>query len=123
MVALSITLKRAYLPPSAGDGVRILVERLWPRGLTKEKAGIDHWVKDVAPSPDLRKWFGHVPGRWPEFQERYRAELRANGDAVEALTALCAGNRVTFVYAAKDEDRNGAVVLQEFLMVQDQQGK
>ena len=118
MASSTITLKRVYLAPSPDDGTRVLVERLWPRGLTKEKAAIDHWVKDVAPTPELRKWFGHVPDLWDEFQRRYRAELAANGDAVEALEVLCAGKRVTFVFAAKDEDRNGAVVLRDFLLEQ-----
>ena len=116
MSALTIKLKRAYLAPAPDDGVRILVERLWPRGLTKEKAAIDHWVKDIAPSPDLRKWYGHVPDRWDEFQKRYRAELDANGEKLNMLIALCTGRTVTFVYAAKDEDRNSAVLLREYLM-------
>lgn len=116
MPSLHITLKRAYLPPSEDDGMRILVERLWPRGLTREKAAIDHWPKDIAPSPDLRKWYGHVPERWAEFQRRYRAELQANEAAVADLENFCAKRSVTFVFAARDEDRNGAVVLRDYLM-------
>jgi len=76
-----IRLKRAYDTPHRDDGVRILVERLWPRGVSREKAALDHWTKDIAPSPALRKWYGHIPDKWPEFQERYRAELAANGEA------------------------------------------
>ncbi len=113
---LNITLKRVYLPASAADGTRILVERLWPRGLTKDKAAIDHWVKDIAPTPELRKWYGHDPDRWAEFQRLYREELAENSAAVETLEDLCASKRVTFVFAAKDEARNSAVVLREFLM-------
>lgn len=111
-----IKLKRAYEVPSSDNGPRILVERLWPRGLTKAKAAIDHWVKDVAPTPRLRTWFGHRAERWPAFRRRYRAELMANGVAVEALRELCAQQPVTFVFAARDVERNGAVVLREFLM-------
>jgi uncharacterized protein YeaO (DUF488 family) len=116
MSDLNITLKRAYQPPAPEDGVRILVERLWPRGLTKEQAAIDHWVKDIAPTPALRKWYGHVPERWDEFQRRYRKELAENRAAVESLEDLCAGNRVTFVYAAKDEARNSAIVLRLYMI-------
>ena len=115
MPSLTIDLKRAYESPSDGDGLRILVERLWPRGLTKARAAIDHWAKDVAPSPDLRAWYGHRPERWPEFCRRYREELARNPAAVDGLRSLCAGRRVTFVFAAKDETRNSAVLLKEFL--------
>ena len=116
MSALKISLKRAYLQPVDEDGQRILVERLWPRGLTKDKAAIDHWVKNIAPTPELRKWYGHEPDRWPEFQRRYRDELGANSDEVLALESLCANGQVAFIFAAKDEGRNSAVVLREFLM-------
>ena len=111
----SIALKRAYERPDPGDGTRILVERLWPRGLTKEKAAIDHWAKEIAPSPALRRWYGHRPELWPEFQQRYRAELDANPEAVARLRALCAAGPVTFVYAARDEARNSATVLKAYL--------
>ena len=113
--ALRIALKRAYEAPAKGDGLRILVERLWPRGLAKTEAAIDHWTKEVAPSPELRRWYGHRPERWPEFRRRYQAELRANDAAVEKLRALAAGRPVTFVFAARDEARNGAVVLKDYL--------
>jgi uncharacterized protein YeaO (DUF488 family) len=116
MPSLEIELKRAYEAPSGHDGLRILVERLWPRGLTKAEAAIDHWMKDLAPSSELRTWFGHRPDRWPEFRRRYRAELLSNHAAVDSLRALCAGQQVTFVFAAKDVDRNSAVVLKEFLV-------
>lgn len=111
-----IGLKRAYDPPAKDDGLRILVERLWPRGLTRERARIDHWCKEVAPSPELRKWFGHEPSRWPEFQQRYRTELRANAAEVARLKEICAGRRVTFVFAARDEKMNSALLLRDYLM-------
>lgn len=111
----TINLKRAYDEAAAADGTRILVERLWPRGVTKERAAIDHWVKDVAPSPELRRWYDHQPERWPEFQKRYQAELDANGEAVASLNELCANGPVTFVFAARDTARNGAVALKDYL--------
>ena len=111
-----ILLKRAYDPPHPDDGVRILVERLWPRGVSREAAALDHWVKDVAPSPELRKWYGHAPDKWPEFQERYRDELDGNTDAVAELRSICASGTVTFVFAAKDEIRNSATVLRAYLI-------
>ncbi|HNR75977.1 MAG TPA: DUF488 family protein [Parvularculaceae bacterium] len=112
---MKIMLKRAYEAPSRSDGLRILVERLWPRGLTKEAAKIDQWMKEISPSPDLRKWYGHDPEKWPEFQRRYRVELKENKAAFNALKDLCASGAVTFVYAAKDEERNSAVVLRDAL--------
>ncbi|MEE8352018.1 MAG: DUF488 family protein [Rhodospirillales bacterium] len=115
MPSTQIRLKRVYEPASADDGVRILVERLWPRGLTKTNAAIDHWVKDVAPTSDLRTWFGHRPARWKEFRKRYRLELNENRSAVSSLRELCSGQRVTFIFAAKDVFQNGAVVLKEYL--------
>ena len=119
MSAVNISLKRAYLTAAPEDGLRILVERLWPRGLTKDKAAIDHWLKDIAPTPELRKWYGHEPERWPEFQTRYRAELAENGAEIDALLALCEKTQATFVFAAKDEARNSAVVLREYLSERD----
>ena len=112
---MKIALKRAYLPPQPSDGLRILVERLWPRGVRKEDAKIDHWAKGVSPSPDLRRWFNHDVEKWPEFQARYRAELMSNTEEVDALAALIDAKRTTFVYAAKDEVRNSAVLLKRFL--------
>jgi uncharacterized protein YeaO (DUF488 family) len=113
---MAILLKRAYEKPSPDDGLRILVERLWPRGVTKEALQLDLWMKDIAPSPDLRKWYSHDPEKWTEFQERYRAELRGNAEAVKALKGLLEANeKVTFVFAAHDEQRNSAAVLKTYL--------
>ena len=108
-------MKRAYEKPAPDDGLRILVERLWPRGLTKDRAAIDLWMKEVAPSPELRKWYGHDAAKWAEFQKRYRAELGQNKDLVEELREKCRSGIVTFVYAARDEERNSALILKEFL--------
>ena len=111
-----IRLKRAYDPPSPDDGVRILVDRLWPRGLARDAAKVDHWLKEVAPSAELRRWFGHDPDRWPEFRKRYRAELARNAAAVAALRELMKGARpATLLFAAKDAAHNNAVALKEFL--------
>ncbi len=116
MPSLQIKLKRAYEIPSGDDGLRILVERLWPRGLSKADAAIDHWMKDVAPTPQLRTWFGHRAERWEEFRRRYRAELMENGATINELMNLCAGRQVTFVFAARDVRQNSAVVLRGFLL-------
>jgi uncharacterized protein YeaO (DUF488 family) len=110
-----IALKRAYEPAAKGDGRRVLVERLWPRGVSRAKLRLDEWAKDVAPSPELRRWFGHEPAKWPEFRRRYFAELRAIAPAWQPLLAAARGGRVTFIYAARDEARNGAVALKAFL--------
>ena len=111
----SIRLKRAYEMPDNEDGVRVLVERLWPRGISKEMAALDHWAKNIAPSPELRKWYGHYPDKWPEFRERYRAEMDRNSGELDELRALCSAGTVTFVFAAKDKERNSAVVLRDYL--------
>jgi uncharacterized protein YeaO (DUF488 family) len=113
---LPIKLKRIYEAPCEDDGPRILVERLWPRGVSKAAAAVDHWAKDLAPTPALRIWFGHRPERWEEFRRRYALELKANYVAVEVLRTRCAKAPATFVFAAKDVDRNGAVVLREYLL-------
>jgi uncharacterized protein YeaO (DUF488 family) len=110
-----IQLKRVYETPSREDGLRVLVDRLWPRGLTRERAAVDLWPKDVAPTPELRKWFGHDPARWEQFQERYRRELRGRKDAVRVLKEKAKEGTVTLVYAARDEDHNGALALIRFL--------
>ncbi len=110
-----IQLKRVYEKPARGDGLRVLVERLWPRGLSKERAAVDLWLKDVAPSPELRKWFGHDPDRWVEFQKRYARELRENKEAVGLLKEKARKGTVTLVYAARDEEHNGALALKRFL--------
>jgi uncharacterized protein YeaO (DUF488 family) len=110
----TMSVKRVYEEPSARDGMRILVDRLWPRGLTKEKAAIDLWLKDVAPSPALRTWFGHREDRFEAFAERYRHELERNA-AVAELRAVAAKRKVTLVYGARDESINHAVVLEAWL--------
>ena len=112
---MNIKLKRVYEPANEADGKRILVERLWPRGLTKEKAQVDLWMKDVAPSTALRKWFDHDPAKWTEFQKRYRAELEDNSEQVAQLTEAIGKRKTTLVYGAKDEEHNAAIVLLEFL--------
>lgn len=111
-----VRLKRAYEPPSAGDGTRILVDRLWPRGVSKADARLDGWMKDVAPSTELRKWFGHDPAKWGEFRRRYRDELAGHADDIERLRALAAKGALTLVYSAHDEAHNDAVVLREVLL-------
>jgi uncharacterized protein YeaO (DUF488 family) len=113
--AVRISLKRAYEPPARADGCRILVERLWPRGLTKQKAKIDLWAKDAAPSTELRRWFGHDPERWAEFKRRYFEELGAWEDAVEPIRARVRAGRVTFVFASREPRFNNAVALKEYL--------
>ena len=110
-----IKLKRAYEAVSEDDGLRILVERLWPRGVSKQKAGIDLWLKALAPSTELRQWYGHDPARWPQFRKRYWAELKEQGDLLALLKHVTEERTVTFVYAASDEERNSAVALKEFL--------
>jgi uncharacterized protein YeaO (DUF488 family) len=110
-----ITLKRAYEPASKGDGLRILVERLWPRGVTKQRARIDWWLKAFAPRPELRQWYSHDPDRWPHFRKLYWAELDAQGDMLALLKYVAKNESVTFVYAARDGERNGAAVLKEFV--------
>jgi uncharacterized protein YeaO (DUF488 family) len=114
--ARRIRLKRAYLPATAADGTRILVDRLWPRGVRKSAAAIDLWIKDVAPSTALRKWFAHDPERWPGFRRRYAAELRDHRDELAELRALARRKRVTLIFAAHDERHNHAVVLRRALL-------
>jgi uncharacterized protein YeaO (DUF488 family) len=111
------SLKRVYDPPEPGDGTRVLVDRLWPRGLTKEKAAVDLWAKDVAPSHELRRWFGHRPERWDEFRTRYGEELRTPEarEEMRALRALAREGPVTLLYGAKDEELNNAVALRDAL--------
>jgi uncharacterized protein YeaO (DUF488 family) len=110
-----IQLKRVYEAPSATDGLRVLVDRLWPRGLTKERAAVDLWLKDLAPSTELRKWFGHDPTKWKQFQQRYRKELRAGNDAIGLLREKCEQGTITLLYGAKDKEHNEALVLQTLL--------
>ncbi len=112
-----VRLKRVYDPPSPEDGFRVLVDRLWPRGLKRDTAKIDLWFKDAAPSAELRRWFGHDPRRWAEFQERYRAELAANSPAVATLRDLIKGGRpLTLLFAANDAEHNNAVVLRDLVV-------
>src|SRR5271156_3353901 len=113
--SLDVRLKRAYLPPSSEDGARVLVDRLWPRGLRKSDAGIDRWLKEAAPSTELRRWFGHDPSRWDEFRCRYKAELSRNAEILNGLRAIAQKGRLTLVYAARDELHNEAVVLRDVL--------
>jgi uncharacterized protein YeaO (DUF488 family) len=108
-----IELKRAYEAASRDDGLRILVERLWPRGVTKRKAKIDVWLKELAPSAELREWYRHDPARWPRFCQRYVAELKARPGILALLRHVTEEKRVTFVYAASDEERNSAVILKD----------
>ncbi len=110
-----IHLKRVYEPVSDQDGLRVLVERLWPRGISKAKARIDMWTKDLAPSEGLRKWYGHVPVRWPVFRDLYRAELDRNREAVAALRRKLRGRKATFVFASREREQNSAAVLREYL--------
>jgi uncharacterized protein YeaO (DUF488 family) len=110
-----IQIKRAYERPNRDDGLRILVERLWPRGLTKARLAVELWLKDVAPSARLRKWFAHDPAKWNEFERRYWKELQGNKEAVEFLRRKARRGRVTLVYAARDEQHNGALALREYL--------
>jgi uncharacterized protein YeaO (DUF488 family) len=110
-----IRLKRVYEAPSPDDGLRVLVERLWPRGLSKERAAVDVWLKDIGPSPELRRWFGHDPAKWEEFRGRYWAELERNQDAVAELRRKIREGTVTLVYAARDEQHNGALALWKYL--------
>ena len=112
---MNLKLKRVYEEPAPSDGTRILVDRLWPRGLTKEKAHVDLWLKDIAPSTELRKWFGHDPTRWPEFRTRYHAELKHNPEQMAELKKAVAKGTSTLIYGARDEEHNEAVVLYELL--------
>ena len=110
-----VKLKRAYDKPSDKDGYRILVDRIWPRGASKEKLKIDDWAKDVAPSTELRKWFGHDPDKWDEFKKRYFRELKKKKEIVDRIRAQMKHHFVTFVFSAKDEKFNNAVALKEYL--------
>jgi uncharacterized protein YeaO (DUF488 family) len=112
---MKIKLKRAYDEAKKEDGKRILVDRLWPRGLTKAEAQVNLWLKDIAPSTTLRKWFGHQPSKWEEFKKRYSAELERNTEEVALLERELSAGTVTLVYGAKDQEHNGAVLLKEFL--------
>ena len=110
-----LSIKRVYLPPDDGDGQRILVDGLWPRGISKRDAAVDVWLKEIAPSAKLRRWFGHDPAKWDEFRKRYRAELTDNEHAVAQLRELANEGRTTLVYGAHDEIHNQARVLLELM--------
>jgi uncharacterized protein YeaO (DUF488 family) len=112
-----IILKRAYEPPSKEDGVRVLVDRLWPRGISKQSAAIDEWIKEIAPTTQLRQWFGHDPKRWPEFERRYSLELATHEQVLQKLRAHAKHGRLTLIYSAHDELHNDAVVLRNVLLL------
>lgn len=113
---MDVRIKRAYEPAAADDGYRILIDRIWPRGVSKDAARIDEWARDAAPSTALRQWFGHDPARWREFRQRYRKELAAHAERVDGWRERAAKGRVTVVYGARDEAHNNAVVLRELLL-------
>lgn len=110
-----VRLKRAYDPAEPGDGYRVLVDRLWPRGVSKERARLDEWARELAPSTELRTWFGHDPERFAEFERRYRAELAAHDEKLDELRRRAREGTLTLVYGARDEEHNDAVVLAELL--------
>lgn len=112
---MSIAIKRVYEDAAKSDGTRILIDRLWPRGVSKDKAALDGWCKEVAVSDDLRKWFGHDPAKWKEFQRRFAAELDANEAAWKPLLALARKGKLTLLFSARDEAHNNAVVLKAYL--------
>ncbi len=112
---MAIILKRAYDAPASGDGFRVLVDRLWPRGVSKEDAALDRWMKEVAPSDNLRRWFDHDPEKWDEFRRRYRDELKGRDEEVAFLKEKSEEGTLTLVYAAKDTEHNNAVVLKDYL--------
>ncbi len=114
--ASHLQIKRAYAPPEPGDGTRVLVDRLWPRGVKKADAAVDHWLKEIAPSKALREWFAHDPARWDEFRERYAKELDDRPELLTQLRELARAGTVTLVYAAHDEAHNNAVALRERLL-------
>ena len=112
----NIKLKRAYEQPEAADGIRVLIDRLWPRGVKRGDAAIDQWMKELSPSTELRNWFGHDPARWDEFRERYAAEVSQHPDQLRQLRALAGEGTVTLVYSAHDEEHNNAVALRGFIL-------
>ena len=116
ILARDIKLKRAYSPSSTRDGTRILIDRLWPRGVRKSDAAIDRWIKDIAPSTALRRWFGHDPARWQEFRRRYAAEIHDHADPLSELRAAARKGPITLVFSARDELHNDAVVLRDVLL-------
>ena len=117
--ASHVKLKRAYEPPAPEDGARILIDRLWPRGVNKEALALDHWARELAPSTALRQWFGHEPARWVEFQKRYAVELQAQVEALDVLRTQARNSTVTLIYGAHDEVHNNAVVVRDLLLAPD----
>jgi len=115
-LSANINLKRAYDPPSPEDGVRILIDRLWPRGVSKKDAALDHWMKDLAPSAELRKWFHHDPTRWSEFVQRYSSEVEANKPLLDELRSMAQKGQITLVYSARNEQQNNATALKDFIL-------
>lgn len=115
MARQSVKIKRVYEPADKADGKRILIDRLWPRGLTKEKAKVDLWLKDIAPTSELRSWFKHDPEKWSEFQLKYRAEIESNTEVLKRLKTELEAGQTTLVYSARDEHHNDAVVLKTYL--------
>ncbi len=113
---LDIRLKRAYEPAAEADGTRVLIDRLWPRGVTKAEAAIDHWFRDLGPSTELRKWFGHDPALFAEFRRRYAEELKRQRELLDELLRIASHGRLTLVYSAHDEEHNDAVVLKGVLL-------
>jgi len=112
---MAIAVKRVYEPPAADDGLRVLIDRLWPRGLSKAAASVDLWAKELSPSNALRKWYGHEPTKWPEFKRRYRAELAQSADALKALATQAARRKVTLLFGSKEPRLNNAYALKEIL--------
>ena len=111
----ALHIKRVYEPPAKDDGTRILVDRIWPRGLSKQRAAVDEWIKEIAPTTALRSWFGHDPQRWPEFRDRYFKELRSNTELVAHLVSLIADEPATLLFAAHETQRNNAAALAEYI--------
>ncbi len=110
-----LRIKRIYDPPLPGDGKRILIDRLWARGIKKEDARVDEWIKDISPSTELRKWFGHDPAKWGEFKKRYLSELRDKKEILDRIKNEAKGKTVTLIYSARDQEHNNAVAMKEFL--------
>ena len=113
---MAIRLKRAYDEPAQNDGYRILVDRVWPRGISKKESRLDEWLKNIAPSTELRKWFDHDPDKWEQFLERYFRELDEHKQAIDKLITLATNGRLTLVFAAKDRDHNNAIALKKYVM-------
>jgi uncharacterized protein YeaO (DUF488 family) len=114
-VARDVQIKRIYEPAEPGDGYRVLVDRVWPRGISRERAGLDDWARELGPSDELRKWFGHVPERFEEFRSRYRRALRTKRQQLDELRKHAGRRQLTLLYGARDQEHNNALVLAELL--------